>query len=118
MIGGTMTSAEGVLFDLPSSDLSDGEATSLVVLVMAMPNAGETYVFFDDARYSLGSDISVSAFAEHLTDRVSKSDEKTLLVLSDRTVTCEQLIRMAAVSRKCGLERILFANKRAGDVAE
>lgn len=118
MISGVMTSAEGVVFDLPSSDLSDGESTPLVALVMPMPSVGETYLFFDDARYTLGSDISVSAFADHLADRASKTEVKSLLVLSDRSVTCEQLMQIAAVSRRCGLERILFANKRAEAGAE
>ena len=118
MIGGVMTSAEGVMFDLPESALSDGEATPLVALVMPMQNMGETYVFFDDARYSLGNDVSVSSFADHLAERASKTDRRTLLVLADRTVACDHLTRIAAISRKCGLERILVANKRTEERTE
>ena len=118
MIGGTLTASEGVVFDLPSTGLSDGEATPLVALVMSMPNGDETYVFFDDARYALGSDISISAFTTHLSERVAKTEGKALLVLADRNVTCEQLGRLAAVSRKCGLERILLAHKRSEVSAE
>ena len=113
MIGGTLTSAEGVLFDLPTSGISDGEATPLVALVITMPNVDETYVFFDDARYSLGSDISISAFCEHLSERAKKTDGKTLLVMADKAVSCEQLGKVAAAARSCGLERMLFANKRS-----
>ena len=118
MISGTLTSSEGVVFDLPSAGLSDGEATPLVALVMVMPDVDETYVFFDDARYTLGNDISVAAFTTHLSERVVKTSGKALLVLADRAVTCEQLGQIAAVSKKCGLERILLARKRPEDRAE
>lgn len=118
MIGGTLTAAEGALFDLPQSGITEGEATQLVALVMVMPNSNEAYIFFDDARYSLGSDISVLAFGEHLSDRVSKTEDKTLLVLADRSVRCDQLGKIAAITRKCGLRRILFANRRTEARAE
>lgn len=118
MIGGSMTAAEGVMFDLPSSGLSDGEDTPLVAFVMPMPSAGETYIFFDDARYTLGNSVSIAAFGDHLAERISKTDGKTLLVLADRSVTCDQLTQIASISRKRGLERILFANKRQEERAE
>jgi len=111
MIGGTMTSAEGVAFDLPVSALADGEPTPLVALVMPMPNAGETYVFFDDARYSLGNDMSVAALGEHLAERSLKSGNSTLLVLADRGVDCSQLVSLASIVRRSGIERMLFANR-------
>jgi len=113
MISGAMTSAQGVMFDLPASGVADGEPTPLVALVMPMRNMGETYVFFDDARYTLGNEVSVSAFSSHLSERAAKTEGKTLLVLADKSVTCDQLMQMATVARKCGLQRILFANKRA-----
>jgi biopolymer transport protein ExbD len=101
------------MFDLPASGVADGEPTPLVALVMPMRNMGETYVFFDDARYTLGNEVSVSAFSSHLSERAAKTEGKTLLVLADKSVTCDQLMQMATVARKCGLQRILFANKRA-----
>ena len=109
MVGGTLTRAEGVMFDLPSGWLSDGEATPLVALVL--PLQDDTCVFFDDARYSLGDDASTSAFGEHLAERASKAEAKALLVLSDRRVACEEMVKVASVARRCGLERMLFANK-------
>lgn len=112
MIGGTMTSAEGVVFNLPDEDLQDGAPTSLVALVMPMKSSGGTYVFFDDARYSLGGETSLATFGEHLADRVSKTNEHTLLILADRGVTCEELSMLAAVSRRSGLSKVLFANRR------
>jgi len=109
MLGGTLTRAEGVLFDLPQGGLSDGETTPLVALVL--PLQSETCVFFDDARYSLDDGVSTAAFGEHLAERAAKVEIKSLLVLSDRRVSCEEITKVAAVARESGLEKILFANK-------
>lgn len=112
MVGGTLASAQGVLLDLPDSGLAEGEATELVALVMPMPTTGETCVFFDDARYTLDSGASTAAFAEHLAARSGKISAKTLLVLSDKSVPCGEMSKVAAVARMSGLDRILFANRR------
>lgn len=111
MIGGTLTSAKGVLFDLPEGDLQDGEATRLVALVM--PVTGETLVFFDDARYKLGEKDSVSKLAEQLSLSTRQTAVKTLLVLADRRVAGGELMKLAAVARKGGVEKILFAEKKS-----
>ena len=118
MIGGTMTSAEGVLVDLPWSGVHDGEATRLVALVMPVSNGGETYIFFDDARYSLDSEISLAAFGDHIKERASKAEGKTLLVLMDKTVACGQFAKLATIARESGLERVLFATKHKSETAE
>jgi len=112
MIGGTFTSARGVLFDLPAGDLADGEATDLVALVMPMPH--ETMVFFDDSRYMLGDASSVSALGEHLATRVGKSANRTMLVLADRRVAGGELMKFAAVARRSGVSKVLFAERKAG----
>ena len=57
IVGGTLVSSEGVLFDLPdSTGLRDDEPAPLVALVMPMSRETlpqqETLVFFDDGRYS------------------------------------------------------------------
>jgi biopolymer transport protein ExbD len=119
LVGGTLTRAEGVLFDLPPdgpADGADGVRTKLVVLVMPMPN--ETLVFFDDARYALGDPSSVSAFAAELAERAGKLGEKTLLVLADRRVAGGDLMKLAGVVRGAGLERVLVAEKRETEGAE
>lgn len=116
MIGGSLTSAEGVLFDLPESGATDLANTSLVALVMPMPR--ETLVFFDDARYSVGDDLSFSAFGDHLADRADKSERKTLLVLADRRVAGGDLMKIASIARRSGVERVLFAEKKSGGGGE
>lgn len=121
MVGGTFTSAKGVLFDLPNHGVGEGEKTDMVALLMVMPR--ETLVFFDDSRYVLGDDSSAEAFGEHLAERVSKTDNKTLLVLADRRVAGGELMRFATIARRHGVGRVLFAEKRLeagsnGDVAQ
>ena len=107
---GTLTSAKGTLFDLPDAGLADGEATGLVAL--AIPRAHETLVFFDDSRYVLDDAASMRAFGEHLSERVSLSESKTLLVLADRRIRSGDLMNLAAVAKKGGAAKILFAQKR------
>ena len=111
MIGGTLTKAEGIMFDLPEGNAIDGEATPLVALVL--PLKDETCVFFDDARYSLDDGVSLASFGEHLAERAAKIDFKTLLVLSDRRVACEEITKISSVARNSGLERILVSSKSA-----
>ncbi len=110
MVGGTLASSDGVLFDLPDSTGSDeGESASLVALVMPMPH--ETLVFFDDGRYTLGDETSASLLGEHLEDRAAKTERKTLLVLADRRVAAGELMKMSGIAKRSGISRILFAEK-------
>ena len=110
VVGGTLTSAKGVLFDLPDAGLEDGEATEMVALVM--PVARETLVFFDDSRFTLGDASSASALREQLSERVLMTERKTLLVLADRRVAGGELMHLASIARESGVARILFAEKR------
>ena len=90
LIGGTLTSAKGVIFDLPTADLRDGETTGLVALVLPMDK--ETLVFFDDSRYLLSDEASAATLADNLAGRISRSEKKTLLVLADRRVAGGELM--------------------------
>ena len=110
VIGSTLTSARGVLFDLPKPGLADGEPTKLVAIVL--PLRGETLVFFDDSRYVLGDAESSASFVRHLSERFSREERRTLLVLADRRVAGGELMSFAALARKGGASRILFAEKR------
>lgn len=111
LVGGTFTSAKGVLFDLPEGELAEGAGTKLVALVMPMPH--ETLVFFDDARYTLGDEVSSEAFVAQLAERAAKLGEKTVLVLADRRVAGGELMKLAGIIRRGGIERVLFAEKSA-----
>ncbi|MBO5774769.1 MAG: biopolymer transporter ExbD [Kiritimatiellae bacterium] len=111
-IGGTLTTAKGVLFDLHEPGISDGEPTDLVALVM--PLRHETLVFFDDSRYMLSDASSLSALEERLSERVSRTERKTLLVLADRRVNGGELMEIASLAKRSGAEKVLFAEKSRG----
>lgn len=113
VIGGTTTAAKGLLFELPSGSLSEGEVTDLVATVL--PLRHEILVFFDDSRYVLGYAASVTALGERLAERAARSESKTLLVMADRRVAAGELMQLAEVAKRCGVERILFAEKRTED---
>ncbi len=121
LIGETLTSAEGVLFDLPEAGLSEGAETKLVALVMPMVREGarrETLVFFNDARFLLGDEASEAAFSEELTTRVTKTGDHVLLVLADRRIPGGELMQLAALAKKSGVARILFAERKEKDSTE
>ena len=109
-LGGTLSATKGVLFELPSGAFSDVERTDLIALVM--PVGHETVVFFDDARYVLGDASSMRNFAENLSERVSHSAGKSLLVLADRRVPSGGLVELVALARTHAVERVLVAGKR------
>lgn len=110
-IGGTLVSSKGVLFDLPESNLAEGEATGPVALIVPIPH--ETLIFFDDSRYLMGDPNSMAALAEHLAETASRTDAKVLLALADRRVSGGELMRFAAMARQSGLKKVLFAEKKA-----
>ena len=112
MVGGTLTSGKGVLFDLPAGDLTDGEATGLVALVM--PVQHETMVVFDDARYLLGDAASMRSFADELTDSAERRAGKPLLILADRRVSTAHLMEVVSVAKRSGVSRVLLAGKQDG----
>ncbi len=107
--GGALAAAKGVLFDLPDAGLVDGAATKLVALML--PRDHETLVFFDDSRYVLADETSLRALGENLSARTERDESKTLLVLADRRVSGGDLMKFAAVARRNGVARILFAGK-------
>lgn len=115
LIGNTLTSAEGVLFDLPDAGLSEGAETKLVALVMPMMSEGvrrETLVFFNDARFLLGDESSEQVLAAELAARHAKTGDDVLLVLADRRIPGGELMRLATLAKQSGIARILFAERK------
>ena len=113
MVGGTMTSCRGVLFDLPDGAQTDGEASELVALVM--PVQHETMIVFDDARYLLGDAASMRSFGEDLSGSVERRTGKSLLILADRRVSTGHLMEIVSVAKRSGVGKVLLAGKREGD---
>ena len=110
MVGGTMTSYRGVLFDLPDGDRTEGEASELVALVM--PVQHETMIVFDDARYLLGDAASMRSFGEDLSGSSELRAGKALLILADRRVSTGRLMEVVSAAKRSGVKRILLAGKR------
>ena len=78
-----------------------------------LPQDRETLVFFDDSRYLLGDESSLRTLGENLAARVEKSATTTLLVLADRRIHGGDLMDIAAVAKRGGASKVLFAQKRA-----
>lgn len=112
IISGTLTTARGVIFELPEGDVLEGSASPLVALVV--PSSRDTLVFFDDARYSLRDRESVAALGEHFANRVMKVEDRTLVVMADSRVNGGEMARIATVARASGVRRLLFANQEKG----
>ena len=109
VVSGTLASENGLLFDLPSTASRDGAVTELVALIL--PREHETLAFFDDSRYILGDESSFKALGESIAARAEKSPSKSLLVLADRRVPVEDLMKIADAARRGGVSKILFAGK-------
>ena len=99
---------------MPAGMSSLVSASVVLVVALVMSKQRETLVFFDDGRYTLGDEVSAAAFGEHLGDRASKVERKTLLVLADRRVASGELMKLSGIVRRSGINRVLFAEKSAG----
>jgi len=115
-VGGTLATAQGVLFDLPASGIGDEEVTDAVA--MLVPVRHETIVFFDDARYVIGSAASMRSLEDAMKERFARSGNKALLVLADRRIPCGDLMEFSSRARRNGVERVLFAEKKAQEASE
>ena len=110
LLDGALTISPGIVFDLPESDGESGGRADLVSL--AMPAAGGTFVFFDDARYSVDDEMSLASFRDQLSRGFSRTELKTLLVLADRSISAGSLVKIAETARRAGAKKVLFAEKR------
>lgn len=116
MVSGKFSRAEGQLFDLPSYGDKDGIVTELVAIVF--PSARDTLVFFDDSRYSLSEEESLGKFQAHLSEAAGKFAHPSLLVLADKRVTTDQLMRLTTSAKKSGVEKLLLAERRIETTVE
>lgn len=112
MVGGTLTAYRGVLFDLPAGNLSDGEVSGPVALVM--PVKHETMVVFDDTRYLLDDAASMRSFGEDLAASAERRAGKQLLILADRRVSTAHLMEVVSVAKRSGVSKVLLAGKVEG----
>lgn len=118
LLSGTFSGAKGILFQLPSAE--GGETVSPGAVALVMRASGETLVFFDDARYVLNDPASLAVFVEGLKRGFSSSTNKTgdLLVLADKSVSCEELFKFAEAAKEGGAKKVLFATRTRSAVEE
>jgi biopolymer transport protein ExbD len=116
LLGDTLTTAPGVVFDLPAPVGRQAAAPGTTMLVLPSANVGETggtLVFYDDARYVLGDQQSVALLREQLLARVQANPARaTLLVLADRRVATGELMRLVDIARESGMKHVQIAEKR------
>ena len=116
LIGGRLTAAPGVVFDLP--DPVSGQATVPGMAALVLPSshgegdAHETLVFFDDARYTLSDDLSASALREQFAQRARDDAQGTLLLLADRRVSAGEIMKIVGFARESGVKQVQIAEKR------
>ena len=116
LLGDTLTSAPGVVFDLPAPVGRQAAVPDATMLVLPSANVGETggtLVFFDDARYVLGDQQSVALLRKQLLACAHEGPVRaTLLVLADRRVSAGELMKLVGIARESGIQQVQIAEKR------
>jgi biopolymer transport protein ExbD len=111
MLSGTFTIKKGTIFDLP--DNGNGESLQTELVAFVMRSEGDTLIFFDDSRYILGDEASLSSFSTHLAGRVKRNVQGKghLLVLADKNITTGELMKLADITKSAGVKKTLFAER-------
>ena len=113
MVGGTFTAERGALFALPDTgvdDVADAMAVSLLV-----PTDKGTLVFFDDTRYLLDDETQMESFRAALSEkaaRIAKGEDAALLAMADWRIMGRDLLKFAAIAKRAGVRRVLFAERQ------
>lgn len=116
LAGGHFVVAPGVVFDLPAAPVEDVEQSGLVALVLPLARESgggeETFVFFDDARFTLSDPSSAAAFRRSLEERAVANRTGVLQLLADRRVPAGDIMNITGLARKAGVRRVQIAEKR------
>lgn len=112
LLDGTLVATKGFLFDLPrGAGIGEDAASGPVALIV--PAQHETFVFFDDSRYVLSEASSCAALGAQFAELTSATGPKTIVALTDRRVSCEDLLKFTDLARKHGIAQVLFAEQKA-----
>ena len=116
LAGNSFVVAPGVLMDLPATSFGEGETTSLAALVLPLARESgggeETFVFFDDARFTLSDPASAAALRRNLQERAASDRSGVLLLLADRRVPSGDMMTLVELARKAGVRRVELAERR------
>ena len=116
LVGDRFVAAPGVTFDLPVSSVREADAAGLVALVLPLARESgggeETFVFFDDGRFTLADPASAASFRRGLAERAAADLTGSLLLLADRRVPAGDLMNLVGLARAAGVKRVQIAEKR------
>ena len=116
LAGNRISMASGILFDLPRSDMQEAEPADLVALVLPLARESgggeETFVFFDDARFTLSDPSSAAALQRSLEERASSGRSGVMQILADRRIPAGDIMEITGLARKAGVRRVHIAEKR------
>ena len=116
LAGGHFITAPGIVFDLPASSVHDAEQSGLVALVLPLARESgggeETFVFFDDARFTLSDPSSAAALRRSLEERAIANSTGVLQLLADRRIPAGDVMKITELARNAGVRRVQIAEKR------
>lgn len=109
----------GQTVDLPEGDFRDGAASTLLLVVRALPGAGAggaadaplADAFFRDERFRLARPERAAALREALREAAAVSGEDTAVLYADGSLPHRDALRLCALVREAGLRRVLFAER-------
>ena len=100
---------------MPSAAIRDADVAELVALVLPLARevggGEETFVFFDDARFTLSDPSSAAALRRSLEECVAAARHPALLLLADRRVPSGDLMNLTGLARSAGVRHVQIAEK-------
>lgn len=118
VLGNTLSVAPGIEVDLPEQSEGAREVEDYGLVALLLHGAGETLVFFDDARYTLNDLKSESHFAGQLAERSQIADSKAMMVIADKEIKVGDIMRFAGIVKAAGITKLNFAQKHRNTEAE
>ena len=108
----------GQTVDLPEGAFRDGAASTLVLVVRALPgsaagdgDATRADAFFRDELFPLSRPDRAAALREALGAAAAASGEDTVVLYADGALPHRDALRICALVREAGLRRVLFAER-------
>lgn len=115
LIEGRMSASSGLIVNLPEPIAHEDEAPTLTACVLRVSRSGsggdETFIFFDDARYQLGSPSSLNEFRTTLAQQVQHDRKGALLLLADARVALGDTMKIVSLAREAGVSHVQIAER-------
>ena len=109
----------GELVDLPEAEFRAGAASTLVLVVRALPGSPDAAgadagapladAFFADERFPLARPERAAALREAVAAASAAAGEDTAVVYMDGSLPHRDALRVCALLREAGLRHVLFA---------